>query len=443
MQIKKVCILMLIILSFSNVYAVEEKSNTVADKYMSIDMAQSIIDYYKETGLQIQLSSLSISTFDTNISTGTTILEKMQSNEFANYFNNTFFTWLESKGYTWGIGENDVNFGNVLCVASCTNKYLNLIFFVTNNEQDNNMNFLQLQVVNNTNFYLYFQGYPTANTIDYLTINISTSNSYSNSQNAQSYLSFTSKSTTHVKNEEQTTITMPYMYAFGTIPPVYLKMGTSDYLPFHAICGKFEFESQYPGGNESGDVGGNTPGGDNGGGNQDIIDGMGEIKDSVDQVGEKVDGVKDSVDQVGEKIEDLNQNIQNGMDYFSGEGESSLGDMTIDDITKDMDFNFMDNPYQKLWDDIVNGIKEALTGTGEQVIEFDVRNDHFIIKSSQIYCGNENIKAFLSTFTNYAILMAIYITIQKIITKIQEGDMISVIHMGDAEGYFYDDLNTF
>lgn len=103
-----------------------------------------------------------------------------------------------------------------------------------------------------------------------------------------------------------------------------------------------------------------------------------------------------------------------------------------------MDFDIIANPYQALWDDILNLLTSAMLSEGNKTITFETRSGVHTINSDDIKAPEE-IKVFLSLFSNTAVLMAMFIEIQKLVIKLSEANASYVLHLGDADMYFYDD----
>lgn len=98
--------------------------------------------------------------------------------------------------------------------------------------------------------------------------------------------------------------------------------------------------------------------------------------------------------------------------------------------------------YSNFLFSIASGLSSSLLGTGNVEIEMKTPTGKIVkINSKDIVNKNTELKAFLSIFSNTAIIMALVISIQWIINKVKEGDVIYMLDLGDAEMYFYQDMN--
>lgn len=142
----------------------------------------------------------------------------------------------------------------------------------------------------------------------------------------------------------------------------------------------------------------------------------------------------------------INAQVSGDIDY--GQGNAELGSGEFENLKTEAEQIIgtivPSNNVIGMFYQIISGFNETLIGTGEETIEFDHQGKHYIISSSQITLPISEIKAFTGLFFDVAIIIAIGLSISYIIRKMEEGDVISVLSLSDADMYFYyNDLNMF
>lgn len=113
-----------------------------------------------------------------------------------------------------------------------------------------------------------------------------------------------------------------------------------------------------------------------------------------------------------------------------------LNTMNSGEILDNMGYQTTEDPNKDLWDTIINGLKEVLTGSGEQFLTFKFRSKTFNISSNDIMQPNSSLKVFTSLFVNFWLLMQMFTFIKKTIDQINEGNL-KVMHDVDADCYFF------
>lgn len=194
----------------------------------------------------------------------------------------------------------------------------------------------------------------------------------------------------------------------------------------------------------SGDTGGTTGSGDGGNTGESKVDltkienGIGQINQNIGKTNEKLDEIKESIPTSG----DISGVIEN---TFSGDvppiDENKVNDK-FNDIQNEIDNKLGLFDYSNFLFSIANGLATSLLGTGNVEIELKLPSGQIQkINSKDITNKNTELKQFLSVFSNTAIIITLVISIQWIINKIKEGDIIYMLDLGDAEMYFYKDMN--
>ena len=189
---------------------------------------------------------------------------------------------------------------------------------------------------------------------------------------------------------------------------------------------------------ESGDTGGGTttPSGDTGTTTPDYTEQLGNIQTGITNIENKIP-------TSGEVQEVISGTLNEAFREGSGEVTSEKIDNLQEDVNEIMGDIVPANNFIGMFNQIISAFSEALLGQGEETIEFEHRGENYVISSNQVNLPIAEIKGFLSVFFNVAIVMAMALTISWIIRRMEEGDLISVLHMGDADMYFYEDLNLF
>lgn len=193
----------------------------------------------------------------------------------------------------------------------------------------------------------------------------------------------------------------------------------------------------------SGDTGG-TGSGDGGNTGESKVDltkienGIGQINQNIGKTNEKLDEIKEKVPTSG----DITGAIDNA---FSGDVPPIDEDKVKDkfsEIQEEITNKLGLFDYSNFLFSIANGLATSLLGTGNVEIELKTPTQKVIkINSKDIVNKSAELKLFLSIFSNTAIIMALATSIQWIINKIKEGDVIYMLDLGDAEMYFYQDMN--
>lgn len=130
------------------------------------------------------------------------------------------------------------------------------------------------------------------------------------------------------------------------------------------------------------------------------------------------------------------QNTISGLLQPFNPDESELNKLTSGDILGNMGYSPVEDENADLWDTLINGLKETLTGEGEQTFIFSIRDLNFEISSNNLYVPDGDLKTFLSIFVNFWMLMQMFQFIKRTIDQINEGNL-KVMHDVSADCYFF------
>lgn len=136
---------------------------------------------------------------------------------------------------------------------------------------------------------------------------------------------------------------------------------------------------------------------------------------------------------------DINNTIGSINDSINekyNEDESELNNLTSGEILENMGYEITEDPNADLWDTIINGLKEVLTGNGNVIFEFELRKTKHKINSSQITMPDNELKTFISLAVNFYFLIQMFQFIKRTIDQINEGNL-KVMHDVDADCYFF------
>lgn len=140
----------------------------------------------------------------------------------------------------------------------------------------------------------------------------------------------------------------------------------------------------------------------------------------------------------GEQIKDNTSlgDIRNDLTEPYNPNSSILNEMNSGDILENLGYETQTDPNQHIWDTIVNGMKDVLCGSGDQVLIFEFKGKQYPVKSSQINQPEGVLKIFTGLAVDFFLLMQMYQFIKKTIDQINEGDL-KVMHDVDADCYFF------
>lgn len=341
----KLILTIIILLIGSNVFAVEEYNKTHGDEYMSIDMAQSIIDQMKK-----------VEKWSNNNTYNTTVINivnSMNATTFANYFNNTFPDYIKNLGYNWNENstqiDNGVNWLNItLAFTSFTDSgsfdnKLQMYFIISNNTYSSILDYIGFY--SQSGYYKIYNVIVNVNddgtttkkeTSDIKAIRYSLTNT-NNSYTSQLYKqAINLNNTENISiNDENSIITMPFMYDFS-IGAIYYKTAfNTEYFPY-ILKDYFNnwTEEKYNPDEPSGDTSGENGGGSGNGVDLSIVEaGIGQINDNLQNIEEKIPSSGDIQQSIEEAfIGDLNeeelkqdqeQNINNIKDQLQEQLENN------------------------------------------------------------------------------------------------------------------------
>lgn len=398
-------------------------TTSFASVTMSEETAEYILNYFYEN----------VNTINNNTTNETAVKETLKTinpNTFKNVFNETFNEKIGYTGsYTWQ---------NVSVVGYYTGTTPLLTFILSNNTAGD-MPFLEINnkttsaVIRGRDGYATSQGY--IKMVEYKlnsNENIESNFDYSISMNTNKTFTF---------NDTNEILYYSPLLAFSQTQIAYYAPNNGNYKSYflgnyYNVRAEEEPDIPIESGDtgESGDIGGGGTGGDTGGGTttpdysedlENIQTGITDINNNIGETNNKLDNIQNTISGETEKIKDT----------IAGEYSGEI-EMTSGDILDNMGYNPPNDPNQSIWDTLIKGLQEALTGTGNVTYEFEFRGKKYSIKSEDIKQPEGALKTYTGLVINFILLMQMVTFIKKCIDQVAEGDL-KVMHTADADCYFF------
>lgn len=126
--------------------------------------------------------------------------------------------------------------------------------------------------------------------------------------------------------------------------------------------------------------------------------------------------INNNVNKVNTSVNNVNNSVNNLTNTLTADPSSTESEF----LEAFPDVN-IDDPTNSLFENLSNGIYEALTATGSQSISFNFRGTSYSISTDDLDTSSSGLKSFLSLFVNFGLSLWLVKDLRNKINKVKNG----------------------